>query len=308
MEIVMPSIGVISVNYKSHHQLSRCITSLKQTCRSDLYFIVVDNSPVCEIDSIAREHPDIVAIVPESNLGFGGGCNRGIAYAISRNLDYVLLLNPDTRAEHDFISILLNELEKDALRAVAGPKIVRDNPGRDIWYNGARMNWWRGGPVQIVNDRHAAGTTAQDVPFLSGCSMLIKTSAVRAVGMMDEEYFLYFEDADYGLRFSRAGFKLVYVPAAVLIHDSSSTVGFQSRDYVYYFSRNRIWLMKRWAHWYHYLVFMVYNTLVKLPGAVIVFGLLRRKPGLVVAYFKGYWHGIMCYKTSANSSIDVSGP
>ena len=288
----MPSIGVVSVNYKSHQQLSRCLTSLKQSCRDDLHFIVVDNSPVSEIDLIAKDHPDIIAIVPGTNLGFAGGCNRGIAYALKQNLDYILLLNPDTRTEHDFIGVLLEELAREESRAIAGPKILKDTPQRDVWYDGARMNWWRGGPVQVLNTPHEAGDPARVVPFLSGCSMLIKAAALRSVGLMSEEYFLYFEDADYGLRFTRAGFKMVYVPAAELIHDASSTVGFQSRDYIYYFSRNRIWFMRRWASWHHYIAFMLYNSLVKLPGALVVFALLRRKPSLTMAYFKGYWHGI----------------
>jgi GT2 family glycosyltransferase len=294
----MPTIGVISVNYKTHRQLSRCLASLKESCRGDLRFIVVDNSPVSEILAITHDHPDIHAIVPGANLGFGGGCNCGISYALSQNLDYVLLLNPDTWAEHDFIGILLGELEKDGHRAMAGPKIFRDNPRRDVWYGGATMNWWKGGPSQIMDDRHDGDAAAQLVPCLSGCAMLIKSSALKVVGMMAEEYFLYFEDTDYCQRFIRGGYGLVYVPAAGLIHDVSSTVGFQSRDYVYYFSRNRVWFMRRWAKCYHLLVFMLYNTLVKLPGAVIVFGILRRKPELVMAYFKGYWHGICCSQRS----------
>lgn len=298
MGVAVPSIGVVSVNYKSQSQLNRCIASLKRTCRGDLHFIVVDNSPVSEIDLIAEEHTDIVAIVSETNLGFAGGCNRGISYALSQDLDYILLLNPDTKAEHDFISVLMNELAKDERRAIAGPKIMRDNAERSIWYGGAKMNWWRGGPVQIFDDRNDGDDTAQVVPFLSGCAMLIRASAIKAVGLMDERYFLYFEDADYGQRFIHAGFDLVYAHDAVLLHDASSSVGFQSQDYIYYFSRNRIWFMKRWARWYHSLVFMAYNTLVKLPGSVIIFGILRRKPELVLAFFKGYWHGITNYKAS----------
>ena len=297
--MAMPSIGVIIVNYKAHRQLSRCLSSLKESCRDDLRFIVIDNSPVCEIEAIRHDHPDIHAIVPEANLGFAGGCNPGISYALSQKLDYVLLLNPDTWTEHDFIGILLNELKENEQRAMAGPKIVRDNPTRDVWYGGARMNWWMGGPRQIVDDRHDVDGAVQMMPCLSGCAMLIKASALRAVGMMAAEYFLYFEDTDYCQRFIRQGYQVVYVPAAGLIHDVSSTVGFQSRAYVYYFSRNRVWFMRRWAKWYHFLVFMLYNTLVKLPGALIIFGILQRKPELVMAYFKGYWHGICCSQRPA---------
>lgn len=294
----MPTIGVISVNYKAHHQLSRCLASLKANCQDDLRFIVVDNSPVSEIGAISQDHPDIVAIVPENNLGFAGGCNQGITYALSQNVDYVLLLNPDTWTEHDFIHLLLDELTQDERRGMAGPKILRDSANRDVWYGGAKMNWWRGGPSQITDNRHDGDGTAQPVPCLSGCAMLIKSTALREIGMMPEEYFLYYEDTDYVQRFLQAGFAVVYVPGAKLLHDVSSTVGFQSKEYVYYFSRNRVWLVRRWAKWYHFLVFMLYNTFIKLPGALIIFGLLRRRPELVMAYFRGYWHGISRYQKS----------
>lgn len=289
----MESIGVISVNYQAHQELRRCLASLKEHCRGEeLHFIVVDNSPVSEVERISQDHPEIQAIVPGANLGFAGGCNRGIAHALSLGVDYILLLNPDTWTEQDFIRPLLDELRQDPARALAGPRIVRANARRDIWYGGARMNWWLGGPSQIIDARHDGEGEALTVPCLSGCAMLIRAEAVRQVGLLDERYFLYYEDTDYCQRFLHRGYRAVYVPKACLIHDVSSTVGFQSRDYVYYFSRNRVWFMRRWARWYHLLVFMLYNTTVKLPGAVLIFGVKRRRLDLVLAYFKGYWDGI----------------
>ena len=84
----------------------------------------------------------------------------------------------------------------------------------------------------------------------------------------------------------------MFIPQAVVHHKLSATIGVQSENAVYFISRNRIKFMKRWAKWYHFLVFMIYNTLVKLPGSVIVFGFVRRKPELAKAYFRGYWHGV----------------
>lgn len=296
----MASIGIISVNYMARHQLCYCLTSLKQHCANDLKFIVVDNSPQPEIEFIAKAHPEITAIVPGTNTGFAGGCNLGIAHALELGLDYILLLNPDTWTEHDFIDILLKELANNPELGMAGPKILHDkSKGGAVWYGGARMNWWKGGPKQVSDSRHDGDGSTLPVPCLSGCAMLIKSEAIRRVGMMDERYFLYYEDSDYCQRFINKGYTLAYVPAARLIHDVSSTVGFQSRDYVYYFSRNRVWFMRRWAKWYQFLVFMTFNTLVKLPGAVFVFGLLRRRPELVTAYWQGYWHGLFDYKISA---------
>jgi hypothetical protein len=288
---------VVSVNYQAQEQLRRCLASLKEHCPGEeLHLIVVDNSPVSEIELIAQEHPEILAIVPGSNLGFAGGCNLGIAMALERGLEFVLLLNPDTRAEHDFIRVLLDQLALDPTRAMAGPKILHDNARRDVWYGGARMNWWLGGPCQVTDSRHDAGGVAQPVPCLSGCAMLIQAWAIRQVGMMAEGYFLYYEDTDYVQRFIHAGLGVVYCPEACLIHAVSSTIGLHSRAYVYYFSRNRVWFMRRWAKRHHFLVFMLYNTVVKLLGALIIFGVRKRRPELVWAYWQGYWHGIRGYR------------
>lgn len=105
---------------------------------------------------------------------------------------------------------------------------------------------------------------------------------------MDEGYFLYFEDGDYCQAFLRAGWKAAYIPAAELLHSPSSTVGYQSDRYVYYFARNRILFMRRWASWPHWLVFLLFHTFVRLPGALIVFGLLRRRPGAALAFLTGW--------------------
>jgi len=298
----MASIGVVSVNYMAQRELCRCLASLKQHCGHTLHFIVVDNSPAPEIEAIAQAHPDITAIVPGTNTGFAGGCNLGITHALELGLDYILLLNPDTWTEHDFVGILLGKMTRNPHLGMVGPKIMRAaRNGQEgaVWYGGARMNWWKGGPSQIMDSRHDGDGPALSVPCLSGCAMLIRAAAIRTVGMMDERYFLYYEDTDYCQRFLAKGFSLAYVPAARLIHDVSSTVGFQSRDYVYYFSRNRVWFMRRWARWYQYLVFMAFNTLVKLPGAVIIFGLTRRRADLMFAYWKGYWHGVFDHRISA---------
>jgi len=237
-------------------------------------------------------YPEVIAIRSEKNLGFAGGCNLGIQYAIDHKISYIQLLNPDTRIEQAFMDSLVKVLDENDALAIAAPKILRDTPERDVWYGGGIMNWWLGGPVQKFDHSNDSKGDVQMTPVLSGCAMMLKTAAVEKVGFMTEDYFLYFEDTDYVQRFLQAGYKAAYVPKAEVLHSASTTVGFQSEMYVYYFSRNRIWFMRRWAKWYHYLIFMLYNTVVKLPGAIIVFGLRRRNAVLVQAYFKGYCDGL----------------
>jgi len=108
---------------------------------------------------------------------------------------------------------------------------------------------------------------------------------------MDETYFLYFEDADYCQSMLKRGWNISYIPQATVIHDASSTTGFQSENYVYYFSRNRIWFLRRWAPRAALVYYLLFITLIKLPGSFIVFTLIRRKPKLTRAFFRGFLAG-----------------
>ncbi len=282
-------IAVIIVNYHSWKMLCRCVQSLKDHLDSPVHIIVVDNSEESECDEIHGRYPDLELIKSRENRGFAAGCNAGLRRALESELDYILLLNPDTWVESDFLQSLLPVFARDPRIGAAGPKILNPRVPGGLWNGGGRLNWFAGGTGKIVTEQ---GDEAYEVDFLSGCALLLRAEAVREAGFMAEEYFLYFEDTDYLQRLLRAGFKIVYVPEAEVLHEGSETVGFQSGRYVYYFSRNRIWFMRRWARWYQLLVFMLYNTLIKLPGAVIIFGLYRKRPALVRAYFKGFRHGV----------------
>ncbi len=122
--------------------------------------------------------------------------------------------------------------------------------------------------------------------------MLLRVSAIGQVGFFDERYFLYFEDSDYVQRFLDGDWQVAYVPASQVYHQVSSVVDRESREYVYYFARNRVWFMRRWSAWYHFMVFMGFNLLIKMPGAAIVFGLVQQKPALCMAYWRGTIDGI----------------
>ncbi|HFQ80554.1 MAG TPA: glycosyltransferase family 2 protein [Desulfobacterales bacterium] len=284
--------AIIIVNYYSWQLVCRCIESLNNHLKRDFKVIVVDNSDEPEGADITTQHPEIELITAKVNRGFAAGCNLGIKRALEGESDYVLLLNPDTRVDGDFLSAMIGLLEQNSTIGMAGPKIVNDTPQRELWNGGGRLNWFAGGTRTIVG-ANSSEQEVFEVSFLSGCVLLLRAEAVRDVGLLAEDYFLYFEDTDYVQRFLNRGWQVVYTPGAVVIHSASATTGFQSELYVYYFSRNRIRFMRHWAKWYQYAVFMAFNTLVKLPGSLIIFGILRRRPGLIKAYWQGYLHGLM---------------
>ena len=284
-------VAVIIVNYHSQALVCRCLDTLKQQSLHRLHCIVVDNSETPDVDLITLRHPGTEIIMAGRNLGFAGGCNLGIAKALERQSNYLLLLNPDTWVESDLLSPLIAELEQTPSLGMVGPRILYGDGSRRVWNGGGRLNWWAGGTRAIL-DHDADQVEMRRINFLSGCAILLRAEAARQIGPLAEEYFLYFEDTDYVQRCIKAGWLPAYVPAAVVFHEPSSVIGDQSPRYVYYFSRNRILFTRRWGRWYHFLVFMLYNTLVKLPGALLVFGVKRRRPELVWAYFQGYWDGL----------------
>jgi len=287
-----PAATVVIVNYHSQELVAACVSSLKENVEVDLSYIVVDNSEVEEVESLKGVHPDITIITGHGNVGFAGGCNLGISRALEQKEDYILLLNPDTYAKDDFITHMLRQIEMAPQIAALGPQIILDDE-KTIWYGGAKMSWWLKGPVHLFEDMAVDHEgSLLPVPFVSGCCMLLRAEAVREIGMMTEDYFLYFEDADYCQRIIAAGWQIAYYNKAYVYHKLSATTVGQSVNYVYYLSRNRVIFLRRWAKWYHFLVYMLFNTFVKLPGAILVYGIKKGKWQQAVAYLRGYWHGI----------------
>jgi GT2 family glycosyltransferase len=285
-------VVVIIVNYRCATLTCCCVESIMQHVHTPVEIVVVDNSPTSELDRIVDAYPEVHGIAAAGNAGFAAGCNLGLSYALQRNRRYALLLNPDARTEQDFIAPLTAVMEQEPRVAAASPTILDDDELRAVQFAGGRMRWLRGGPKHVLDLRHPVDQCWYPEPFLTGCAMLLRLAAVRDVGMMPEDYFLYFEDADYIQRILSRGWTAAWVPAAVVLHSLSSTTRRDSALYVYHFSRNRIIFMRRWSPRGAFWGFMIYNTLVKLPGSFLVFGIWRRHPALAWAFVRGYLAGL----------------
>jgi GT2 family glycosyltransferase len=290
-------ILVVIINYHSQTLVCSCLDQLKGLRREDLGYLVIDNSERPETELIETRHPDAIIHRSPKNIGFAGGCNIGFRWATKINAHFVLLLNPDIRMENDFIRPLAAALEADPRAGMAGPVILEDTPARRLWQGSGRLNWWLGGPIHRCRKfSYADGPIG--VPFLSGCAMLIRGDVIAAVGLMDEGYFLYFEDIDYCQRFIRNGWRLILVPQAHILHAQSSTVGRHSPAQVYYLSRNRIWLIRRWVAGFPLVTFILFNIFFKIPLMAMVFGIFERRSTLIAAYLKGFVDGLKILEKS----------
>lgn len=288
------TICVVIINYHSQALVNDCLNHLNYLQRKDLEYLIVDNSEHPDTDLIKSKHRDVLIHRSNRNLGFAGGCNIGLRHAMQEKNRYVLLLNPDTRFEQDFIAPLLAALEAIPNAGMAGPLIFEDAELRRPWQGIGRLNWWLGGPIQRWKKAKYDYNEPIDVPFLSGCALLLRLDAVKSVGLMDERYFLYFEDTDYSRRFICCGWPVILVPQAQILHAQSSTIGRHSRAQVYFLSRNRIWLTRRWAPRHQFAFFMLFNTLLKIPS-MLVYGLWRRRIDIAGAFLAGYLDGLLKY-------------
>ena len=147
----------------------------------------------------------------KKNLGFAKGMNVGIRRAIKNGAEAVLLLNQDTVVEKNFLASLL-ENSAD----IVGPVIKFKRHGRWIYDLGGKINWWLGRTkhLEVLGIKYQVSS----IDYVSGCAMMIKRPVLEKIGLLDERYFLYFEDADFCLRAKKAGFKVAVEPKSLIFH------------------------------------------------------------------------------------------
>ena len=156
-------------------------------------------------------------IANEENLGYAGGNNIGIKYALESGADYVFILNPDTTVKSNLFAKLAETAKKNPRAGIIGPAI---NEGDKVIYCG-EVEWLK--PELKHSVLQTTNYKLQTSKYIPGAAMFIGKKVFEKIGMFDERYFLYFEDADFCVRARKAGFKLVIAPDAVVRHDSSSS-------------------------------------------------------------------------------------
>ena len=253
-------ISLILINYNSKSDTDECLKSLQNIKNKGFSYtvVVVDNGSLEEYTlprSITSSRFEVVR--SEANLGFTGGNNLGIYYAIEKyNSEYVLILNNDTVVAPNFLQKLFDCSEEHPHFGILCPKMYfykgneyhkksysRSQLGTVLWYAGGSIDWddsaafHRG--VDEVDRNHF--DTLETTDFATGCCMLIKREVLEKVGVFDKRFFLYFEDVDLSVRAKNAGYTIGYCPESVIWHkNAGSSGGAGSSVHNYYIARNRL--------------------------------------------------------------------
>ncbi|HWQ12423.1 MAG TPA: glycosyltransferase family 2 protein [Roseiflexaceae bacterium] len=209
--------------------------------------LVVDNASQDGTPAAVREHfPEVALIETGANLGFAAGNNVGLRYALEHGYDYVLLLNNDTEVTPDLLTRLLEVAESDQRIGVVGPTITYYERPDLIWSAGGTIDWrcgtsaMRGGSL---SDSVLRAPPA-DVDFVTGCALLVRRAALERAGLLDERFFMYYEETEWCVRIARAGFRILHVPAALVQHKIPLNARYDKEYLAYYMTRNRLLFLR----------------------------------------------------------------
>lgn len=258
----IPSVSVIILSWNRKEDTLETIKSLlaSNTKGFKLEVLVVDNGSTDGSVEVLRKLPIKLIELPQ-NMGFAGGNNVGMKDAIARGFDYIALLNDDTGVDKNLVKNMINQHKKYPKAGAISPKIYfakgfefqkrykRSELGKVIWYAGGDIDW-----ANVYGSNHGVDQVDKgqfdktyETDFATGCFVIYKAKALKKVGLYDERFFAYMEDADHAQRMKRAGWKVLYSPKGWLWHKVSQSSGIGSELNDYFLTRNRMLFGMKYA-------------------------------------------------------------
>lgn len=263
-----PKVFIIVLNYNGKEFLRKCLSSIFKIDYSNFEVVLVDNnSSDGSFEEAKNNFSKANFIKNEENVGFAAGVNVGIRFSLERMANYVLILNNDVEVEKDFLSKLVSVAEEDQKIGIASP-VVLDAVSKKVWFAGGKINWLR------MKTQHGAKVFTEKSyfsEFISGCAMLIGKEVFRKIGLFDEDFFMYWEDADFCARSQKAGFKNVVVANSWVYHYEQSEKNKKNKIYwlvisgLIFFKKNSSGVKKIWVKIY-FLVRRIKNLLDVFSG------------------------------------------
>ncbi len=257
-----PLVYVVVLTWNQRETTLECLESLTQMVYPRFRIVVVDNgSTDGTTEAIQSRFPGVEVIINERNLGYPGGCNVGLRYALSQGAEYIFAINNDVSVD----PLILNELVCEAAPDVGilAPKIYFASDPQKIWSVGGCRD-------RLTFEMKCRGDGERDQgqwsevierDYLIGCAHLFSAPVLRDIGLLDAGYFLYYDDLDICIRARQAGYRLLMVPQARMWHkiaDSSGGVGTPRERY--YMARSNVRFLRKHVRSWQYLFVIPYRT------------------------------------------------
>lgn len=211
------------LNWCAEKDSAACVLSLMADASAVVDILVVDNaSPDGSGERLRAQFPQHQFLQTGANIGYAGGNQRAIEWALARNYDYVLIINDDAEVQVGCVGAMVSALESNPRAGAAAPMILHHGTSI-VWFDGGELAEFKAMGThthfgQSLEVARQSGTAVHEVTFLSGCVLLLRAEALRASGGFREEFFAYVEDLELSYRFRKAGWLLLQVPLAMATH------------------------------------------------------------------------------------------
>lgn len=237
-----PLLNVIILNNNHREDVLACLTSLFHGNYRNFRAILLDNdSTDGSVEEVRKVHADVQIFLLKENLGYAGNNNVGIKMALDQGAEWILVLNEDTVLSPSCLSSMMQTVADDPAIGIAGPMVYHfDEPDVIQSAGGMLGKYWNSLHLGQNEKDRGQFPCVHQVEWISGCAILVRRAVIEQVGMLDQDYFLYWEEMEWCLRAGRAGWKIVHIPQAKLWHKGVKR-DYQPKPYVtYYSTRNHL--------------------------------------------------------------------
>jgi len=292
--------SIITVNYNQPAVTIDFLCSITQYAPSEgIEVILVDNAPVENHEpEFSSAYNGLIYLKSEKNLGFAGGNNIGIKTATG---SYILLLNNDTEITSRFIEAMVKEMEENPQIGLLSPLIKYWDDKSIIQYAGfTKMNYFTAsnrGIGYLESDRGQFTNTSCETGFCHGAAMMCRKADLEKAGLMDESYFLYYEELDWCEKFKAIGKKIWFTGKTYIYHKESMSVGQESPLKTYYMTRNRMLYIRKNTNRFTGTFFNLYYVAFAIPGQLVKC-LAKGRADLAKQSLKGLWWNLVHNKNS----------
>ena len=241
-------ISIVILNWNGKKDTLECLHSLESLSYPNYETIVVDNgSRDDSIEVIKKEFPKVTLLMETENLGFAGGCNVGIRYALNHGADAVCLLNNDTVVDPHFLQAFVDRMQKEPTVGILGAKIYMYTERNRLDHIGGMWNKEKAEFTLIGNralDSEICWDESHEIDYVCGAAFFVKKEVFEKIGLLEEKFFLIWEESDFCFRAKRAGFAIKVCLQAKLFHKVSAS--FKSKAHsTYFWWRNRLYWIDR---------------------------------------------------------------
>ena len=235
-------IAVVMINWNGQEDSLTCLAALEAQTQQHT-IIAVDNNSADEFVSIAsKKYPEVKLLKNSENLGFSGGVNTGISYALANGFKYVALINNDAEPSKDWLKWLVATAEDLPRAGIVTSKLLKTD--RTFDSTGDLYTSWGLAYPRGRGEKDTEQHNKQEEVFgASGGASLYRVSMLEEIGIFDDDFFAYYEDVDISFRAQLAGWKVLYQPKAVALHKIGASSGKVKGFTTYQTIKNVPWLL-----------------------------------------------------------------